>query len=64
MGSLLNIGRPAIVALLVLLVAVVVERLNLVEQRLRAKVPDVRLLEHQALVVERLQVILFVLQNN
>ena len=61
MGPLLNERRPAVVTLLVLLVPVVVQRLDLVQKRLRAKVPDVRLLEHQALVVERLEVILLVL---
>ena len=56
-------GRSRSFVFLVLLVPLVVKRFNFVEQRLWPQVADVGLFKHQALVVQRLQVILFVLKN-
>ena len=46
---------------LLLLVPLVVERLDLVQERLGAEVAHVRLLELESLVIQRLEVELFVL---
>ena len=53
--------RRRVVVIFALLVTFVVQSLDLVEQRLRSQVSDVGLLEHQALVVQRFEVILLVL---
>ena len=61
MRTLLSHRLGGVLVIFALFMSLVVKRFDLVQQRLGSQVANVGLLEHQALVIERLEVILFVL---